>query len=280
MYNILIAGAGYLGSAMARSFKDQKQRVYALTREPVKAAAFHQEGIHGIAADFNQPETLKKIPAAHFVVISVAPDQNTEEDYRRIYIEGLKNFLESRRRHPRPYLLVLISSTSVWKDREGGWVDENIPADADTEKGRILRESEKLILESGFPAVIFRLSGIYGPGRNRLDSFEAGKWPRPQEPDGFMNMIHVDDIARAMPVLFKKCQEGEIYIGTDEEPVLRSAFSRWLSEKTGKAAAGEIDTGKVTGKRLRNNRLKELGFQFQYPTFREGYSKLIEPRSL
>lgn len=278
MYNILVVGAGYLGGAIARHFKEQKQRVYALTRESAKAAAFEDEGIQGIAADLNQPDSLKKIPAAHFVVISTAPDQSTEEEYRRIYLDGLRNFLESRKSQPRPYLMVLISSTSVWKDREG-WVDETVPADADAEKGKILLASEKLILESGFPAVIFRLSGIYGPGRNRLEAFEAGKWPQPQEPDGFMNMIHVDDIARAMPVLFQKSKEGEIYLGTDGEPALRSEFSRWLAKKIGKAGGGQIDTTKVTGKRLRNTRLKEMGFQFQYPTFREGYSKLIEQRS-
>lgn len=279
MYNILIVGAGYLGSAAARHFKEKKQRVYAVTRSPAKAAAFEAEGILPVVADLQKPETLKKIPAAHFIVIAVAPDQSTEEEYRRIYLDGIRNFLESRARYPRPYLMVLVSSTSVWKDSAGAWVDETVPADSDSEKGTILRASEELILKSGYPAVILRLSGIYGPGRNRLEVFRSGRWPASGESDSYMNMIHVEDAAGLFPVLFKKSREGEIYIGTDDEPVLRSVFCRWLSEKTGVTPAPVQAITSPGGKRLKNQRLKDLGFQFHYPTFREGYESFLKEKA-
>jgi nucleoside-diphosphate-sugar epimerase len=279
MYNILVVGAGYLGSAIAREFKNKKQRVYAVTRSAEKAAALEKEEILPVVADLTQPESLEKIPAAHFVILCAAPDTGDEAHYRKIYEEGVRNFLESRAKLPRPYLIVGISSTSVWKDRAGEWVDEALAADADTEKGKILRASEKLILESGYPAVIFRLSGIYGPGRNRLESFKRGRWPSPEETEGYMNMIHVEDAAQALPLIFKKAKEGEVYIGTDDEPVLRSEFCRWLSEKTGKKTAAQFDSRRVGGKRLKNDRLKEMGIQLTYPTFREGYEGFLRGQS-
>lgn len=272
MYNILVVGAGYLGTAIAREFKSKKQRVYAVTRSQEKAAAFEKEEILPVLADLNQPETLKAIPAAHFIIISVAPDISDETNYRKIYLEGIQNFLQSRAKLPRPYLVVLISSTSVWKDQNGGWVDENEPADADTEKAKILMASEKLVLESGLPAVIFRLSGIYGPGRNRLVS----KRVPAAEHDGYMNMIHVEDAAKAVQVLFKTAKEGSVILGTDEEPVLRSEFYRWLAEKTGQAFPQIDQKAPLTGKRLRNQKLKDLGFKFQYPTFRQGYEGFLK----
>ena len=274
MYNILVVGAGYLGSRVVRHFQTKKQRVYAVTRSAEKAAAFETEGILPVIADLRKPETLRKIPAAHFIVISVAPDQSTEEAYRHVYLEGIRNFLQSRAKHPRPYLMVLISSTSVWKDSGREWVDENVPADAETEKGKILRASEELVLESGYPAVIFRLSGIYGPGRNRLAALRSGRWPGPEEIDAYMNMIHVEDAVHALQTLFKEAKEGGLYIGTDEEPVLRSEFSGWLSQKLG-TGNSVSKTERPCGKRLKNGRLKELGFQFLYPTFREGYEMIM-----
>ena len=276
MYNILIVGAGYLGSRIARNFKEKKQRVYAVTRNREKAADFEKEGILPVVADLSDPQTLQKIPAAHFIVISVAPDESTEAGYRKIYLEGIRNFFQSRANQPRPYLIVLISSTSVWKDCGGEWVHETVPVDPDSEKGKILKASEAIVLESGYPAVIFRLSGIYGPGRNGLEAFRSGRWPSPSEPDGYRNMIHVEDAAQALPVLFKEAKEGQIYIGSDEEPVLRSRFCEWLSQKTGVTSAPGQVIKKVGGKRLKNQKLKDLGFKFLYPTFREGYESFMK----
>ena len=275
MYNILVVGAGYLGSAIARNFQEKKQRVFAVSRSTFKAAELEAEGILPIVADLSQPKTLEKIPPAHFIVISVAPDESTEEQYRQVYLEGIRNFLQSRAKQPRPYLVVLISSTSVWKDSGGEWVNENAPADSETGKGKILRASEELVLGSGYPAVIFRLSGIYGPGRNRLSAFRSSQWPG-NEPDAYMNMIHVDDAAHAVQTLFKEAKEGSLYIGTDDEPVLRSEFCGWLSKKMGRVPVSIPKNQMPGGKRLKNIRLKELGYQFRYPTFREAYEKMME----
>src|SRR5205823_505349 len=97
MYNVLIVGAGYLGTAIARDFKAKKQQVFALTRNPMKASAFEKEGIHPVLADLTRPETLRKIPPAHFIIFCAAPDQKDAESYRKIYLDGIRNFLESQK---------------------------------------------------------------------------------------------------------------------------------------------------------------------------------------
>lgn len=275
MYSILVVGAGYLGSHIARDFKARKQKVFALTRNPEKAAAFEKEEINPVIADLTKPETLQALPPAHFIVLCAAPDEGDEESYRRIYLDGIKNFLDARKNLPRPHLIVLISSTSVWKERSGEWVDEETPADGDSVKSKILLASENLVLNSGFPAVVLRLSGIYGPGRNRLNRMRSGAWPAAGEPDGYMNMIHVQDAVNAMIPVFKESKEGAVYTVSDDEPVLKSEFCRWMTQNAGVKAEGKIDTSRREGKRCRNTRLKELKVKFQYPTFREGYTELL-----
>ena len=272
MYHVLVVGAGYTGSRIARYFKDQKQKVWAVTRTGKRNDEFEKGGITPVIADLTRTETLAAIPPVHFIVLCPAPDEGSEENYRKIYIEGIQNFLHSRVGKPRPSFILYISSTAVWRPREGGWVDENTAPDPETEKGRILAQAEKNILESGYPSAVFRLAGIYGPGRNRLRVLESGKIS--QEENSYMNMIHVDDVVRAVPVLFKKGAIGEVYTGVDDRPVLRSDFYRELGELTGKKVDFNF-LGSSGGKKCRNTKLKMLGFEFLYPTFREGYESLL-----
>ncbi len=276
MYHILVAGAGYTGSRIASFFREKKQKVWALTRSGSRNSEFEEKGIIPVTADLTLPVTLEKVPPAHFIVLSPAPDGHEPEDYRRVYLAGIHNFLDSLKAKPRPYLIVYISSTSVWKEREGAWVDESVEPDAESEKSRILAEAERHVLGCGLPSVVFRLSGIYGPGRNRLQAFRSGTWPgsAPAQ-DGWMNMIRVEDIVRAMPVLFKSAKAGEVYTGSDGSPVLRSEFCSWLAQKTGSSRDFKF-FGPAGGKKCSSQKLKDLGFQFLYPDFRAGYEEFLK----
>lgn len=275
MYRILVVGAGYTGSRIAFYFKEKKQKVWALTRTGKRNPEFEAAGIEPVTADLTRPETLTDLPTVNFIVLCPAPDEGTEENYRKIYIDGVRNFLNALKNKPAPSFILYISSTSVWRPRAGGWVDEKTPPDPETEKGRILAEAEKNVLESGFPSAVFRLSGIYGPGRNRLKFLGSGKLP-PEE-NSYMNMVHVEDIARAVPVLFKSAEPGQVYTGVDDRPVLRSDFYRELAGLTGKKIDFNFKGG-AEGKRCRNDRLKGLKFEFQYPTFMEGYASFLKEK--
>ncbi|HCM41799.1 MAG TPA: hypothetical protein DIS66_00590 [Candidatus Omnitrophica bacterium] len=280
MYTIQIVGAGYTGARIARFFKEKKQKVFALTRSAEKAGAFQAEGIEPIIADLTRPETLSKIPPAHFIVICPAPDPvssaATEKSYEDIYLKGIGNYLEAIRKNPKPFLIVYLSSTGVWQDQSGDKFDESVAPQPISEKAKILVRAEQQILSSGFSSAVLRLSGIYGPGRNRLRAFREGSWPSAQ--DRWMNVIHVDDIAAALPIFFKNAKEGQVYLGTDDEPFRVSDLTRWLAQKTGvsKEFSFECQAG---GRRLSNQKLKSLGIELKYPSFREGYSQILEEES-
>ncbi len=274
MYHILVAGAGYTGGAVARFFAGKKQKVYALARSPEKAARFAGQGIVPLVMDLTKPETLETLPPAHFVVVAAAPDERTEAAYRQVYLEGVKNLLDALKKNPKPFLIVYLSSTGVWPDQGGAWIDEMVPAAPDTERGRILLKAEEQVLCSGYPAVVLRLAGIYGPGRSRLAALQKMQASPPEDPR-WMNLIHVEDIARAMPVIFNKAEAGSIIAAADDEPVLSPVFYAWLAEAAGRSVCAQFTAKPPSGKRIQNARLKALDFSFQYPTFREGYRGLI-----
>jgi len=277
MYTILVAGAGYTGGTIARFFTAKKQRVYALTRSAEKAKSFESEGIRPLIMDMTHPETLIGLPQAQFVVIAVAPDDRSEEAYRRTYVEGVGNFLKALKKGTRPLLVVYLSSTGVWPDQGGAWVDETVLAVPDSERAKILLQAEKQVLNSELPSVVVRLAGIYGPGRNRLATLrKADSFSKATERQRWMNLIHVQDIAESMPVIFKKSEAGAIIACADDEPTTSSEFYEWLTSHAGIPNPPKFPTQPIQGKRIRNSLLKSFGYQFQYPTFREGYRAILE----
>jgi len=283
MYTILVVGAGYAGSAVARYFRAKGQRVYGVVQSEKSAEALRKDDIQPVVADLTRPETLQALPPANFVLISAAPDERTDEAYRRIYLEGVKHALTAIGHKLRPHFIIYLSSTGVYGSHHQDEVDESTAPEPDTERGKILLEAEEQILNSGYASAVLRLSGIYGPGRNRLGAFRDKTWPIPTIRDGslrgpvpnpYMNMIHVEDIAEAVALLFKTAESGEVYLGVDDEPVRASEFCGWLSEQTGiSTGAIEWDRSKP-GKRCRNQKLKDLGWKPKFPTFREGYRSL------
>ncbi len=276
MYTIQIVGAGYLGSRVARFFIEKKQKVFALTRSNEKARIFSEQGIRPVVADLIQPEMLSLVPPANFIVICPAPDESTETTYEAIYLKGIAHYLKAIQKNPKPHLIVYVSSTGVWQDQTGDLFDETVLPKSQSAKARILLEAEKQILNCGLPAAVLRLSGIYGPGRNRLQAFREGSWPVSKQ-DRWMNLIHVEDIAEAMPIFFKNAKEGEVYLGTDDEPFLCSSLADWLSQKTGIMPKVSFEVGSLpAGRRLKNTKFKDLGIRLKYPTFREGYQKILE----
>jgi len=279
MYHILIVGTGFAGGTIARYFVQKKQKVYGLVQSAERAEALQGEGIIPCVADLTRPESLEEIPRAHFVVLSPAPRDREQSSYEHLYLDGIGHFLKAYRRHPKPHLIVYLSSSGVWAERGGDWVDEEVVPDPQNTRGRILLEAERQVLKSAYPSVIFRLAGIYGPGRNRIAKVRQGDIP--EGDDRYMNMIHVEDIAGAMPVLFNRSKAGSVYAGVDDEPVRQSEFFGWLTSKLGvKSPDSQTDGQKVGGKRIRNAKLKSLGFSFKYPTFREGYEALFETETM
>lgn len=276
MYHILIVGAGYVGSEIAKHYAAKKQKVWAVTRSQEKAEALKAAGVEPVIADLNKPETLTQIPSAHFIVICPAPDQRSDEAYENIYITGIANFLKTRELTGKPSLIVYLSSTGVWDTVHQGMIDETFLPEPQSKKAKMLYAAERQVLMSPYPSLIYRLSGIYGPGRNRIQKLQHGQWPS-ENLGRYMNVIHRDDIVHGVEILFSKGEAGEVYLGVDDYQATQYEFLIWLAAELGLQLPDEISRAKVegSGKRLSNKKIKKLGWRPQYPDFKQGYQSFM-----
>jgi nucleoside-diphosphate-sugar epimerase len=177
---------------------------------------------------------------------------------------------------------IFTSSTGVYAQQSGEWVDETSPAEPVHFSGRELLLAEQTVLRSGFPAIVVRLGGIYGPGRTRLiDSVRRGTAECTDGPAVYTNRIHRDDCAGVLQHVMQLAQPNSLYVAVDNEPAEQNTVLRWLTLQLGlppprTVPAGNADVrGHRSNKRCRNARLVETGYMFRYPTFREGYHALL-----
>jgi nucleoside-diphosphate-sugar epimerase len=235
-----------------------------------------------MVGDITRPEDLARLPRTYdWVVNCVASAGGGVEAYREVYLQGTRNLVEWLSPGPLKKF-TFTSSTSVYGQDDGLIVTESSPAQPAAETARVLRETEEVLLQAAwhrqFPAVVLRVAGIYGPERGywlkqylRCEARIEGRGERA------LNMIHRDDVAGAIIAALERGRAGEIYNAVDDEPVSQLDFFRWLSGRLGKEMPPFVEEteagGKrgVTSKRVSNRKLRdELGYQFKYPTFREG----------
>lgn len=277
MERVLIAGCGYVGSRLAELLVDDGLRVWGLKRHPSGLPA----GVEPVAADVSDPATLAGLPdGLDAVVYAVAPAGRNEAAYRAGYVDGLGNVLEALDGRVRA---VLVSSTGVYGQTDGRWVDEETPEAPGDATAEAILAGEALVRERGGPGVVLRLGGIYGPGRTRtIRSVLAGEVPC-LAPDLYGNRVHREDAARALRHLLGLPEPAPVYLGVDREPApLREVYA-WIAREAGAAdPCADVDRDewrtegrRGTNKRCSSGRLVGSGYDFTYPTFREGYAPLI-----
>jgi nucleoside-diphosphate-sugar epimerase len=243
-------------------------------------------GITPLIADVSNREDLDKLPLPFdWVVNTVSSSKGGIEDYKQVYLQGARNLIDWLSQNP-PKKFVYTSSTSVYGQDDGSWVREDSAAQPASETSRVLLETENVVLqaarENKFPAVVLRVSGIYGPERGHaFRQFLKGAAQMSGSGQRFMNMIHLDDVVGAIIAALERGRPGEIYNASDDEPVTQLHFYRWLVEVLALDMPPFADEGAdrkrgLTSKRVSNRRLKmELGCQLKYPTFRDGYTAEI-----
>lgn len=298
---VLMAGCGDLGTETGLHFAAAGHRVVGWRRSPDKIPP----GIEGVGVDLSSGE-LPPLPAeTTAVVVALAADSPTEEAYRAAYVDGLGHVLDAvdaarAAGAAAPDRIVFVSSTAVYGDAGGGWVDESTTPVPGGFSGRIMLEAENLLASrlrgTGITPVVLRLGGIYGPGRTRLiDQVRGGNAVVPAE-SRFTNRIHRDDAAAAIVHLCTMDEEpGPLYLGVDNDPAELGDVLRFLATEMGLPlpAPEEPSRGEASGdgpsgggpsrgepsrggnKRCSNSRLLGTGFTFHYPTFREGYQALL-----
>ena len=280
MANILIAGCGYVGTALGSLLAAEGHTVWGLRRHP---AALPPD-IRPWAADLTSPETLQTLPqAVDWVCYSAAPDTHDDTAYRAVYVDGLRNLLNAlslQRIHPRRVFLT--SSTGVYGESSGAWVDETSPTQPAEFGGIRLLEGERLLLDGPFPATVLRLGGLYGPGRASLiEQVRRGEIAWDNASSVYFNRIHRDDAAGALRHLMTLPDPEPIYLGVDHEPTTLAVLLDWLAQALGVPPTRPGESSKVrtarhpADKRCRNAKLVASGYVFRYPTFREGYTALL-----
>ena len=285
---ILIVGCGYVGLPLGAELVKQGHEVFGLRRSSQGQAELTAAGLKPLVADITRPEDLAKLPGSfEWVVNTVSSSKGGEEEYRQVYLDGTRHLIEWLASTPIKKF-IYTSSTGVYGQTDGSVVKESSPVEPESPTGRVLVETEKLLLHAAvtkhFPAVILRVAGIYGPGRGHLfhqylrdEARIAGKGDR------LINMIHREDLVSVILAALKSGRNGEIYNAVDDEPVAQIHFFRWLSETLGKwmppFATEEESAGRkrgLTQKKVSNRKLKmELGAALKYPTFRQGYTAEI-----
>ena len=268
---LLIAGFGDLGRRLVKRLSSSEANVWhshALRR----SAESSQTSFTSLQADLNQPETLAVV-RGHWdaVVYTATPSQRTSDGYRKAYVQGLDHLLQTITTDR----LIFVSSTAVFGQDQGEWVDEYSATEPQRFNGQILLEAEQLARQAG--GTVLRFSGIYGPGRTRLiERVRQGGIQCQQKPPVWTNRIHADDCAGVLAHLLNLESPEPLYLASDREPVPRWDLYEWLAQRLSVSGLVEQnDVGSGQGKRINSARLLSSGFEFEYPSFREGYADLL-----
>lgn len=281
---VLIVGCGYLGTALGVRLAAAGYEVWGVRRQPEGLPP----SIHPVAADLAVPESLRDLPRGIDIVFYTAGSAGrTEAAYRAAYVEGLQHLLEAlQQQRQRPRRILFTSSTGVYAQRHGEWVDESSPTEPTHFSGTCLLEGERLLHAGPFPATVLRLAGIYGPGRTRLiDSVRQGTAITPDGENVYLNLIHRDDCVGALYRLMRLAYPAPLYLGVDHHPVEHGALLRWVSAQLGvpppplEAAPGSLRQARRSNKRCRNHRLVAAGYAFRHRSFRSGYTALLAPQA-
>ncbi|HET6371452.1 MAG TPA: SDR family oxidoreductase [Nitrospiria bacterium] len=276
MLSVLIVGCGYVGLSLGKAFVSRGETVYGTTRSPNRMETIAREGMRPILLDVLKPPFgLPAVDLAYFLVAGTG-----DETLPR----GMSNLIGALSDRP-PKKFVYTSSTGVYGDYGGAWVDESSPRRGTHPAGERLIRTEDLLLSAFakdcFPGVIARLSGIYGPDRiPGLDRIRK-KEPIPGSPDAFLNLIHLEDLIGSLIACGSRGRAGEVYLISDDHPVRRNEYYQFLAERLNAGAVSfQGEARERSGsRRCRNQKMKEeLSVELKYPSYREGIEALV-PRN-
>jgi len=269
---VLIAGCGYVGSALGVELLADGDEVWGLRRDPSQLPA----GFSPLAADLESPADLRDLPAGlDAVVYCAGADESTDAAYQRAYVTGLSHLLHALegRNLQRVFFT---SSTAVYAQSEGQWLDESAETAPTYFSGVRLLEAEILLRQHRLPSTILRCSGIYGPGRTRL--IESVRQGTARGSARHTNRIHRDDVAGAIRHFLRAGAAPELLLLSDDEPAPERDVLRYVADRLGvpEPPAGGLPAASRPGdKRCSNARLRASGYRLRFPTYREGYSALL-----
>jgi nucleoside-diphosphate-sugar epimerase len=289
---LVVLGCGYVGLELGRQLVDRGHDVVGVRRSSTGVRDIEHAGFDGVRGDLTDPDDVAALPDADALVFAASSGGRGADAAREVYVDGLQTALaEYATREDAPRRIVYTSSTGVFGDHDGDWVDESTPIGPTTAKTRVLASAEAVALAAdglyGVDGTVARFAGLYGPDRYRLERYLEGPVTA-----GYLNMVHRDDAAGAVAYLLTEdLARGDVVLVVDDEPVSKHEFADWLADECGvdrpekrtkeeRLAAGDLSEAVkrriLTSKRCSNGYLRSLGYEFAFPTFREGYRAAIE----
>ena len=271
----LILGCGYLGRRVGQAWLAAGDSVTALTRSNSKL--LQSLGIEPIVGDVLNPESLKPLPQVETILYAIGLDRSAGNSMREVYVDGLRNVLEHV---PQSKRFIYVSSTGVYAQTDGDWVDVDSPTEPEEGSGSVVLEAEKLLRERRPDAMILRFAGIYGPGRLlRKDSLLQGE-AQGGDPEKWLNLIHVDDGVKAVLAAESRGKHGSTYLIADNTPVSRRDFYTELAKLLNAPPATFDDSapspGRETNRRISNRSMREeLGVEPRYRSYLEGLAQAV-----
>lgn len=276
---LLSLGHGFSAQALADRLVPQGWTVIGTTRKPEKFEAMTAAGVTPLL----WPDDLTKgLPEVSHILTSAGPDEAGDPILREIKAQILQMA-------PRLKWVGYLSTTGVYGDHDGGWVDETSPLDPATVRGqrRVLAEQEWLSL-TDLPIHVFRLAGIYGPGRGPFAKLRKGIAQRVIKKNQVFSRTHVDDIAQVLQASIEKPNPGRVYNVCDDDPqppeVVIEYAAKLLDMPPPPAVA--FEDAKMSpmarsfysdSKRVHNERIKaELGVTLKYPDFKSALQAMLK----
>jgi len=281
--SVLFVGCGDIGTRAGLALLDLDWQVFAVRRDAGKLP----NEFTGYSADYTEPGALDFVESLRpdYVVTTFNPFDRSEAGYRRGFDGAMENLLRGLGKH-RPRHILMASSTRVYAESEGAWVDENSPLSEADPWARAIIDAEQRLLGSGHAASVVRFAGIYGiPGGRLVARISRGE-VCPPEPVRYTNRIHREDCSGFLVHLLNKSLAGDVledvYTGVDDQPAARWEVESWLAEKLGVrlpgGGAGPADPirhNTAGHRRCRNRRLRDSGYRLRYANYVAGYGALL-----
>lgn len=279
MAKILIIGCGSIGTQLAHNLAAKGHDVTGLKRNPPKLDIGE---INYFTADISLAYQLVELPLDfEFIYFIVSPDGRNKESYQAIYEIGLTNLIDRFAKEGASPNWIFVSSTSVYGQSEGEWVDEESIAQPDNITSQYIRQAEQQLMDLNPQNIVVRFSGIYGPGREYLLRMAKQQSVIQKDPPYYTNRIHQQDCIGVLIFLLEQSLAGvtleQCYLASDDDPATMWDVMSWLTEHLSCKPPEVKVNDKAVGmnKRCNNQRLKTLGYHFQYPDFKAGYLELI-----
>ena len=290
---VFIAGCGYVGSTLAARLKKKGVRVGALTRNEKRAAELMELGLEEVlVANLDSREWHNKLRLKYQAVVNcVSSAGGGLAGYQKSYVEGQRSLLEWAQ-VVQPEVICYTSSTSVYPQNHGNWVDETASTEPCTETSALLLQAEQMLLNSESyhgGAFVLRLGGIYGPGRHYLiDQIKGGETVLAGDGRHHLNLIHRDDAVSGIMAVLESSPSlvSGIYNLCDGQPYIQSEIVRWIAASLNvtcptfdpkmKSARMLRRRGYSPDRKISNTKLmKATSWSAKYPNFKVGYEAFL-----